>query len=39
MQLVAQTGGLDDLRAEVERLRLENAELRKAFGDTGVDLS
>jgi len=38
-QLVAQTGGLDDLRSEVERLRLENAELRKCFGDTGVNLN
>jgi len=38
-QLVAQTGGLDDLRTEVERLRLENAELKKCFGDTGVNLN
>jgi len=38
-QLVAQTGGLDDLRTEVDRLRLENAELRKCFGDTGVNLN
>ena len=24
---------------QVERLRLENAELRKCFGDTGVNLN
>lgn len=34
-ELVGQTGGLEELRLEVDRLREENRELRKFFGDSG----